>query len=604
MLTNKRYHVDPIDRFLHANQARLTAGLSPASAQQAYLDWVVHLANSPGKQIDLVRKALRKSLTFSGYMTRCISGRHECPCIVPLPQDRRFEAPEWQKLPYSLYYQSFLLLQQWWHNATTGVHGVSRHDEDIVSFAARQLLDVFSPANFVATNPQLLKATLQSGGMNLIQGFQNFLEDWERSLREQPPVGSENFRVGKEVAVTPGKVIYRNRMIELIQYTPTTEKVYAKPVLIIPAWIMKYYILDLSPHNSLVRYLVDRGHTVFMISWKNPDADDRELGMEDYLELGVMRALGVIRKVAGEQSVNAVGYCLGGTLLAIAAAALGRERSDLLNSITLLAAQTDFTEAGELMLFIDQSQVAYLEDLMWDQGYLDTKQMSGAFQLLRSNDLIWSHIVRDYLMGDRRPMIDLMAWNTDATRLPYRMHSQYLRQLFLNNDLAEGRYEVDGRPVALTDIHVPIFAVGTETDHVAPWRSVYKINILSDTEVNFLLTSGGHNAGVVSEPGHRNRHYRLTKKMEGEPYTPPDTFFNATEPQDGSWWPQWEKWLARHAGEKIAPPARGASEDGLPVLCDAPGTYVLTEAGTDAWAEAGQDGRTIALQSGTEERPA
>jgi len=401
-------------------------------------------------------------------------------------------------------------------------------------------------------------------------------------VRGKPLVGSEKFRVGKEVAITPGKVVFRNRLIELIQYSPATEQVYKRPILMIPAWIMKYYILDLSPHNSLVRYLVEQGHTVFMISWKNPDEEDRHLGMDDYLQLGAMRALKAVRDICGGEAVNAVGYCLGGTLLAIAAAALGRERSDWLNSVTLFAAQTDFTEAGELMLFIDQSQVAYLEDLMWDQGYLDTKQMAGAFRLLRSNDLIWSRIAHEYLLGKRMPMNDLMAWNADGTRLPYRMHSEYLRRLFLNNDLAEGRYEVDGRPVALTDIHVPIFAVGTETDHVAPWRSVYKINILTDTEVTFLLTNGGHNAGVISEPGHRRRHYRVATKQEGVPYVPPERFFETTAPEEGSWWPRWERWLAERSGEKGAPPPMGAPDKGYPPIADAPGRYVLETGNGDA----------------------
>lgn len=578
MVTDDQPRVDPIDRFLHASQARLTVGLSPASAQLAYFDWIVHLANSPGKQIQLVRKAIRKSVTFNGYLARRLSGREECPCIEPLAHDRRFDAPQWRQLPWCLYYQSFLLFQQWWYNATTGVHGVSRHDEAVVSFAARQLMDLMSPANFIATNPELLQETVKTGGVNLLRGFRNLIEDWERSVREKPPVGTEDFKVGHDVAVTPGKVVYRNRLIELIQYAPTTKTVHEQPVLIIPAWIMKYYILDLSPQNSLVKYLVDQGHTVFMISWRNPGENDRGLGMEDYLELGLMRALHSVRTLTGGKPVNAVGYCLGGTLLAIGAAALAREGVDWLDSLTLFAAQTDFTEAGELMLFIDQSQVSYLEDLMWDQGYLDTNQMSGAFQLLRSNDLIWSRITHDYLMGKRQPMNDLMAWNADATRLPYRMHSQYLRGLFLDNDLAEGRYKVDGRPVALTDIHTPIFAVGTETDHVAPWRSVYKINILSDTEVTFLLTSGGHNAGVVSEPGHPNRRYRIATKKEGVLYASPDRFLDTAELNEGSWWPRWEAWLAGRSADKTKPPPLGADEYGLLALCDAPGLYVLPEA--------------------------
>ena len=570
-------HIYPIDRFLHANESRLTAGISPSSAMLAYLDWAMHLANSPGKQGELVQKAVRKSIKFGSHVGRLLAGKDEACCIEPLPQDHRFRAPDWQRMPYSLWYQAFLLYQQWWHNATVGVEGVSDHHQGVAAFSARQILDAFSPSNFPATNPEVLKATLQSGGMNLVGGFQNFLADWERAVLQKPPVGAENFRVGKEVAITPGKVVYRNRLIELIQYSPTTKTVHPEPILIVPAWIMKYYILDLSPNNSMVKYLVDQGHTVFMISWKNPTEADRDLGLDDYIDRGVLHALAAARAIVPEQPVHAVGYCIGGTLLSIAAAALGRDGKDWLKSVTLFAAQTDFTEAGELMLFIDQSQVAYLEDLMWDQGYLDTKQMAGAFQILRSNDLIWSRIVHDYLMGERTPMIDLMAWNADATRMPYRMHSEYLRSLFLENDLAEGRYYVGDKPVALTDIRAPIFAVGAEKDHVAPWKSVYKIKLLSDTEVTFLLTSGGHNAGNISEPGHPHRHHRISTKREGEPYVAPDEWFASRKQRDGSWWPTWQAWLAKHSGDQVKPPGMGRAKAGYPPLCDAPGTYVLEE---------------------------
>jgi polyhydroxyalkanoate synthase len=377
------------------------------------------------------------------------------------------------------------------------------------------------------------------------------------------------------VAVTPGKVVYRNRLIELIQYAPTTKKVRPEPILIVPAWIMKYYILDLSRENSLVRYLTDQGFTVFMISWKNPTAEDRDLGLDDYRTLGVMEALDAVNTVVPDRKVHAVGYCLGGTLLSIAAAAMARDADKRLETLSLLAAQSDFREAGELTLFINESQLHFLEDLMRSQGYLDTRQMAGAFQLLRSNDLIWSRLVRHYLMGERTPMNDLMAWNADATRMPYRMHADYLRQLFLDNDLAEGRFQVDGRSIAISDIRAPIFSVGTERDHVAPWRSAFKIHLLADTDVTFLLTKGGHNAGIVADPGQAKGSFQVLTRSSTGHYLDPDTWTRIAPRFKGSWWPEWVRWLASHSGELTASPALGAPAQGYCALCDAPGTYVL-----------------------------
>jgi polyhydroxyalkanoate synthase len=328
---------------------------------------------------------------------------------------------------------------------------------------------------------------------------------------------------------------------------------------------MKYYILDLSPYNSLVKFLVDHGHTVFMISWKNPGPEDRDLSLEDYRTLGFLEALAAVSAIRPGRKVHALGYCLGGTLLAIAATALARDGDDCLRSLTLLAAETDFTEPGELALFIDETEVAFLEDLMWDQGFLDTTQMAGAFQLLRSNDLIWSRLVREYLLGERPGMTDLMAWNADATRMPARMHSEYLRKLFLNNDLAEGRFHAGGRPITLTDLRVPVFAVGTVKDHVAPWRSVYKIHLLTDTEVTFALTSGGHNAGIVSEPGHPNRSYQMATRKHGDRYIDPDDWQQAVARRDGSWWAAWQAWLHGHSsGPVAAPRTAGAPDRGYP----------------------------------------
>ncbi len=555
-----------IDLPLHAWLGRFTGNVSPAALALAWFDWTSHLLLSPDKQAELAIHAASASLRWLRYCSGAAASSLAEP-VTPLAQDKRFAEPDWHRWPYNVLSQGFLLQQQWWHRATHSVRGMSRHHADVVTFVARQLLDCAAPSNFVATNPVVLRTTSARGGMNLVAGATRAAGDAWRAATGEAELPS--FQPGRDVACTPGKVVLRNRLAELLRYDPATPEVHAAPLLIVPAWIMKYYILDLSPQNSLVRYLVGHGHTVYVVSWKNPDAGDRDLGLDDYRQLGVMDALEAIVRDTGASQVNACGYCLGGSLLAIAAAAMARDHDRRLASLSLLAAQVDFTEPGELSLFIDDSEVSFLEASMWSQGYLDTRQMAGAFQLLRSNDLIWSRRLRHYLLDVPDRHTDLMSWNADATRMPYRMHSEYLRRLFLNNDLASARYQVDGKPVALTDIEVPIFAVGTRTDHVAPWRSVYKIGLLTDTEVSFLLTSGGHNAGVVAPPGDAARSYQLATAVPDAPYIDPERWQQQAPQFQGSWWPAWEAWLAAHAGPPTRPPQGG------PDLGPAPGQYVL-----------------------------
>lgn len=574
METSKDTSYANVDSFIHARQAEFTMNLSPVTPLLAILDWSVNLANSPGTQYRISGDFIRKTVNYWDYAL-CSFFKLDGKPVTPPVIDERFQAPDWQKEPYLFGYQAFLLCEQWWQNVTTGVPGVSRHHQNIVSFMARYLMDLLSPANFLWTNPILTQVTREQSGQNLLRGWQNMMEDWRRRRNRELPVGTDNFRPGEKVAVTPGKVVFRNNLIELIQYAPTTDKVYEEPVLIVPAWIMKYYILDLSPHNSLVKYLVDNGHTVFIISWRNPTTEDRNLSMADYQFDGIMAAMDAVSNIVPDRKIHTAGYCLGGTMLAIAAATMARDGDERIGTLTLLAAQTDFTEAGELTLFIDENQVNYLTDIMYDRGYLDTKEMGGAFQLLRAKDLLWSPIIQNYLFGTRRPLNDLMSWNADGTRMPYRMHSKYLRRLFLDNDLFEGRYKVHGRDIVIRDIHVPVFLVGTVMDHVAPWRSVYKFHLMSDAvTVTFVLTSGGHNAGIVSEPQNSGRTYQMLTRRDDEKYIDPDQWLEEAPRFTGSWWIPWQKWLADHSSGQGLPPGLGAAEKGLRVLCDAPGIYV------------------------------
>ncbi|MCZ0813077.1 MAG: PHA/PHB synthase family protein [Pseudomonadota bacterium] len=569
-----RYSTKSLDRAANAHLARFTLGVTPYGMASTFFTWGVHLMGAPGKQVQLAEKAARKAMRFGVYMNQLARDPNTPGCIEPLPHDHRFDHESWQRWPYNLIHQSFLLTQQWWYNAACDIDGVTEREEHVVSFVTRQMLDMVSPSNFIPTNPKVASATLDEGGGNLMRGMQNFLEDWERAVSGKPSVGAEEFVPGRDVATTPGKVVFRNHLLELIQYAPQTDKVKAEPILIVPAWIMKYYILDLSPHNSLVGHLVEQGYTVFMVSWRNPTAEDRDMGMADYFD-AIEEAFGAVGAIVPEQKVHAMGYCLGGTLIAAKAAQMARDGQDRLASLSLLATQVDFTEPGELQLFISESEVTFLENMMWDQGYLDTKQMAGAFQLLRSADLIWSRYTHDYLMGKRQDMFDLMAWNDDATRLPYRMHSEYLRKLYLGNELAQGQYHIGDKPVTLDAIKVPLFCVSTTSDHIAPWQSVYKLHLLTEPSLTFVLTSGGHNAGIVSEPGHKGRAFHIHTTEKDDPYIPPETWETVAEPREGSWWPALVDWLNERSSGETAPPKLGAGNGTYQPLEDAPGTYVF-----------------------------
>ncbi len=554
---------EDFDRLLHAWQSRFTGGRSPSTVKLAFMDWAAHAGNAPFTMASVARSAFTQWQRLAGIM---LSGGST---IAPKPGDHRFANPAWQRSPYNTLVQSVLLGEQWWDQVIAAPHGVSPPNAKMVSFTMRQFLDLISPSNVPWLNPEVIDATRASGGRNLVNGLENLLHDKTATPASMAATG---FQVGVNLAATPGKVVFRNALMELIQYAPGTSKVGAEPVLIVPAWIMKYYILDLSANNSLIGWLVAQGRTVFCISWRNPGADMRDTSLDDYRTQGVMAAIDAVQAICGKAKIHATGYCLGGTLLSIAAAAMARDDDDRLASLSLFAAQTDFTEAGELQLFITEDQLSFLNDIMQTQGYLDSAQMGGAFQMLQSNDLLWSHAIRNYLLGEKDAPFDLMAWDADGTRLPARMHIEYLRHMFLNNDLAEGRFEVDGRPLVMSDIDVPVFLVGTENDHIAPWHSVFKLHFLNDGDITFILTSGGHNAGIVSEPGHPHRHFRINTRQAGAHTRGPDDWQRDTPIREGSWWVQWNTWLGSHSSKNIAPPAMGGRG---PVLGDAPGSYVL-----------------------------
>ena len=560
---------EKLDRLAQTTASSLYGNLSPIAISLAFADWAWHLAASPGRQLELAELAFK-----IGQENLRAADAHG---VLQAHEDRRFHAAEWSQWPFSQWRAGFRGAEAFWREAAK-VPGVSEHHTALVDFFARQYLDMMSPANRLFTNPVVLKNAIDSGGQALAQGWQNWAADFTGVPTPEDEANASRFVVGGNVAVTPGKVVFRNHLIELIRYTPQTDKVHPEPVLMIPSWIMKFYILDLSPHNSMVRYLIEQGHTVYMLSWRNPDESDRELSMDDYVEMGVLDAIEAVGGDTGGAPIHVMGYCLGGTFLAMAVAALSRqqgvagyEHMPPIKTLTLLAALVDFTEPGELGLFIDEGQINLLDNVTKGQGFLSGKQMAGSFQFLHSRDLIWTRRMREYLMGERDQSNDLMAWNADTTRMPARMHHEYLVALYLKNALAHGRYHVGGQPVSLNDVRMPTFLVGTQRDHVSPWRSVYRLHHLSDAEITFVLTSGGHNAGIVSEPGHANRRYQIATRPERGSWVDADEWARNAERHEGSWWLAWQAWLAAHS----SPPVKAKAIPASRVLGDAPGEYVM-----------------------------
>ena len=558
-----------LDRAIRAAVARVTGGMSPHAITETWHDWALHLSRSPGRQLELFERAQANASQVMAYaMGAGFRDKGQTAPFAPKPYDHRFEDSAWDGYPFNLWKQGFLAVQDWWDHATDDIRGLQKQDADRAKFQVRQMLDLVSPSNFPLTNPEIISATTRERGRNLIEGATHFTQDLMQTLTQEHKPAPEGFQIGPDLACTPGKVVFRNDLFELIQYAPQTKETHPDPILFIPAWIMKYYVLDLSPHNSMVKYLVAQGFTVFMISWCNPTAEQAELSLEDYRKRGVLAAMDEINKIMPDRKIHANGYCLGGTLLAIAAATMARDGDDRLASVTLMAAQVDFLEAGELLLFVDESQVAFVEDMMWEQGYLDRPQMTRTFASIRAEDLIYTRAVNRYFLGKDDLPSDLLVWNGDTTRMPARMHSEYLRGLFLENRLSAGRFAVEGRVIALKDIDLPMFVIATETDHIAPWRSVYKTKLFTDCDLTFVLTNGGHNGGILSEPGHHGRHFRIAHRASGAKYIGPDRWVAENDIAPGSWWPEYAGWLVEQNEKMGPPPKMGAA------LCDAPGTYV------------------------------
>ena len=500
-------------------------------------------------------------------------GQEAKPVAEPQSGDKRFRHEDWQQnFLFDYLKQSYLIAARHLHDTVGRVEGLDEHTSRKVDFYTRQYIDALSPSNFLLTNPEVLRETVASGGQNLVKGLNNLLEDLARGGGEQLRTRMSDeraFELGENIATTPGKIVFQNDLIQLIQYQPAGAQAYRRPLLVIPPWINKYYILDLREKNSYVKWAVEQGHTVFVISWVNPDAKLAHKGFDDYLTGGALAALDAIERATGEREVNAVGYCLGGTLLACALGYLAAKKDDRIASATFLASLIDFSEGGELEVFIDEQQVAALEKRMKKRGYLEGSEMATTFNMLRSNDLIWSFVINNYLMGRDPFPFDLLYWNSDSTRMPAAMHSYYLRNFYLKNLLAQpGGIRLNGVPIDLSKVRTPVYFASTVEDHIAPWRSTYAGARLFGGPSRFVLGGSGHIAGIVNPPAANKYSYWTGAGLAKSA----DEWLKNAAQQPGSWWPDWAGWVAQHAGEKMA--ARVPGKGQLKAIEDAPGSYV------------------------------
>ncbi len=548
------------------------AGPDPLNIGTAFLDMTTRLMSNPARLVQAQIGFWQDYLTLWQNTARRMLGEPTAPVIEELKTDRRFKDEAWRENEvFDFIRQSYLLSARYFTTVVQGAEGLDDKTAQKVDFYTRQFVDAMSPSNFLMTNPEVLRRTAETGGENLLKGLSNLLADLERgkgSLRIRMTDDSK-FKVGENIAVTPGKVVFRNPLMELIQYAPSSETVLKRPLLILPPWINKFYILDLRPKNSFIRWAVEQGHTVFVVSWVNPDETLAEYGFEDYMKLGIHAALEAIEAATGERQVNAIGYCLGGTLLATTLALMAARKDTRIKTATYFVTMTDFSEAGELGVFIDEEQLAGLEEKMSKRGFLDGREMATTFNMLRANDLIWSFVVNNYLMGQEPFPFDLLYWNDDSTRMPAKMHSFYLRRMYQQNDLVKpGGIELEGTALDLRKIKVPSYLISTRDDHIAPWKSTYRATQIYAGKVRFVLAASGHIAGVVNPPESGKYSHWVNPDLPAEP----DEWFKGATELAGSWWPDWQRWIT--AEDRTQVPARTPGAGALPVLGDAPGTYV------------------------------
>jgi polyhydroxyalkanoate synthase len=547
----------------------------PLNIGGAFLEMTARMMADPARLVQAQISLWNDYLTLWQRTTQRFLGGATEPVVEATPGDRRFKDAAWsENTLFDFIKQSYLLTARWMQNTVKSVDGMDDKTAKKVDFYTRQFVDAIAPSNFVLTNPEVLKATLESGGENLVKGLQNLLDDLERGKGRLAikMTDMEAFKVGENIAVTPGKVVFQNDLMQLIQYDPTTEKVKRRPLLIIPPWINKFYILDLRPKNSFIKWASEQGHTVFVISWVNPNERLTQKSFEDYMFEGPLAALDAMKAATGEREANVIGYCLGGTLLASTLAYMTAKGDNRFKSATYLVTMVDFTEAGELSVFIDEEQLSLLEDRMKKSGYLKGSEMATTFNMLRANDLIWSFVVNNYLLGKDPFPFDLLYWNADSTRMPYAMHSFYLRNMYQENRLVvPGGIELGGVPIDVRQIETPSFLLSTREDHIAPWKSTYAATQLYKGPVKFTLSASGHIAGVVNPPGSKYGHWQ-SDKLEKTP----ETWLDKAKHVNDSWWPVWEKWISKYAGGEV--PARVPGDGKLKPIENAPGSYVQVKA--------------------------